>query len=210
MRTPKVASIALLTVTWAGALSIPHSLAVVVFDYAGVQPGVLASAATTGRRAFRTAGVETQWILCSSRQSCYLPDRFVKVRILERPAAGAPVSSDSLGSTTICPDIDDCNVSFIFYDRVQDFADDASSPLDLALGYVMVHEIGHLMGLGHTPGGIMTAAFSAHDLHAAATGWLGFAAEDARKLRAAVARSQKASAPEKPTWVSAWRTALVP
>jgi hypothetical protein len=182
----------------------------VVFDYAGVPPKVLASAATTGRRAFRTAGVETQWILCSSTQTCYVPERFVKVRILPRPAASTPVSSDGLGSTIICPHSEDCNVSFVFYDRVIGFAEDASSPLDITLGYVMVHEIGHLMGLGHTPGGIMTAGFTAHDLHSAATGWLSFSEDDARALRAAVSRTQRASTPERPAWVSTWRSALLP
>ena len=52
-----------------------------------------------------------------------------------------------------------------------------------------VHEIGHLLGLGHRPGGIMTPGFTSHDLQRAAFGRFGFGDDDARELRAVVARS---------------------
>jgi hypothetical protein len=96
-----------------------------------------------------------------------------------------------MGATTCTPG-HPCTVSYVFFDRVLHFADDAHSSADLALGYVMVHEIGHLLGLGHRPGGIMTAGFSSHDMRRAEEGWLTFTSDDAKELRAAIIRSMAA------------------
>jgi hypothetical protein len=195
MKALKSAAVAVWMATGAAAVTVPDSLTVVIFDYAGIPRRVLVSAAREGRRAFRAAGVETNWILCGPRQSCYVPERFVQVKILPRALKSTPVSTEGLASTTMCSTTEHCAASYVFYDRVLAFAGDVCSPADVTLGYVMAHEIGHLMGLGHRPGGIMEAGFTARDLHKAAAGWLSFAPEDARDLRAAVARPQRASEP---------------
>jgi hypothetical protein len=116
------------------------------------------------------------------------------------------VSSQVLGSTIKCGVTDDCTASYVFYDKVLAFSDDNGSPVDLTMGYVMAHEIGHLMGLGHRPGGIMTAAFSAQDLQRAAYGWLTFTRDDARELRHAVAQSQRVSDTARHIKLTGWRT----
>jgi hypothetical protein len=180
-------------VTGAAGVTVPDSLTVVIFDYAGTPRRVLASAAKEARQAFRAAGVETDWILCGAVQGCYVPERFLQVKILPRPIPNTPVSHQGLATTTMCPIADRCAASYVFYDRILTFADNVGSPVDVALGYVMAHEIGHLMGLGHRPGGIMNAGFTSRNLHDAETGWLTFAQEDATELRAAAARSQSAS-----------------
>jgi hypothetical protein len=115
------------------------------------------------------------------------------------------VSSPVLGSTITCGATEYCAASYIFYDRVLAFADESGSTPELTLGYVMAHEIGHLMGLGHRPGGIMTAAFSAQDLHRAAIGWLTFARDDASELRQAVAQSPGVGDPARHIKLAAWR-----
>lgn len=195
MKPLRIAAVASWIVTQATAFTIPNNLTVVVFDYASVPRELLVSAVKTGRRAFRSAGIETNWILCDPTEGCYVPDRFVQVKILSRPLKNLAPSPESLAATTLCSTIEHCSASYVFYDRVLMFSGDASSPVDLTLAYVMAHEIGHLMGLGHRPGGIMTAGFTAHDLHYAATGWLSFAQDDARALRAAIARTHTGSDP---------------
>jgi len=206
MRVVRGTAIALLTVLGAGASPSPSGLTVVVFDYAQTSHELVISAAKEARRVFRSAGVETEWILCHPTQGCYVPERFVQVKILPRPMRSITTSSLVLGSTITCGATEYCDASYIFYDRVLAFSDDTGSALDLTLGYVMAHEIGHLMGLSHRPGGIMTAAFSAHDLQRAASGWLTFARDDARELRKAAAQSQSASDTARHIKLAGWRT----
>lgn len=205
MRVSRVAALAVLVVAGAAGSNFPSRLTVVVFDYTRVPHERLISAIRASQHAFGAAGVETEWILCNSVEGCYVPERFVQVKILSRALKSTPVSSHALGSTETCTATEHCAASYVFYDRVLSFADAACSPADLTLGYVMAHEIGHLMGLGHRPGGIMTAAFTSHDLHRAATGWLGFAEDDARELRSAVAQSHQASEPPRHIKLLPWR-----
>ena len=208
MRALRGAAIAFWIVFEAGASTSPSVLTVVVFDYARTPHELVISAAREARRVFRTAGVETEWIFCHPTQGCYVPERFVQVKILPRPIRSMTVSSQVLGSTVTCGATKYCAASYIFYDRVLAFADDTVSPPNLALGYVMAHEIGHLMGLGHRPGGVMTAAFSAQDLHRAASGWLTFARDDARELRQAIAQSQRVIDTARHIKLAGWRADL--
>ncbi len=161
MRALRLAALFVWMLLGAAASTIPNRLTVVVFDYASVPRSVMVSAVQQARRAFRAAGVETEWILCNPVEGCYVPERFVQVKILSRPLRTAPVSAYSLGSTVTCTATEHCAASYVFYNRVLTFSEDASSPHDTSLAYVMVHEIGHLLGLGHRPGGIMTMAFTA-------------------------------------------------
>jgi hypothetical protein len=180
----------------AARAAVPDSLTVVAFDFAVSQKLPL-SAANEARRAFRAAGVKTEWIVCDARQGCDVPERFVQMKILSQPLPNTPVSLHGLGATATCTVTEYCAASYIFYDRIMTFAATAGSSPDLTLGYAMAHEIGHMLGLGHRPGGIMTASLTSHDLRMAAVGWLSFAQEDARELRAAVSRSQMSGLPER-------------
>jgi len=205
MRALRLAALLVWMLIGAAASTIPNRLTVVIFDYAGVPRTVVLSAAKAGRRAFRAAGVETEWILCNPVEGCYVPERFVQVKILSRPLRTTPVSAYSLGSTITCTATEHCAASYVFYDRILAFADDVSSTNDVALAYVMVHEIGHVLGLGHRPGGIMTAALTAHDLQKAASGWLNFGDDDARAIRAVVAGSQGTREPARHIKLTGWR-----
>jgi hypothetical protein len=175
MSAQKIASIALWMLAGAVRAAVPDSLTVVVFDFAGVSQKRLLSAANEARHAFRAAGVKTEWIVCDARHGCSVPERFVQMKILSHPLPHSPVSLHGLGATATCAITDYCAASYIFYDRILTFAATADSSPDLTLAYAMAHEIGHMLGLGHRPGGIMTASLTPHDLRMAAVGWLSFA-----------------------------------
>jgi hypothetical protein len=163
-------------------------LRVVILDYAAASRAALEAASMEARTALRDAGVETEWAICQvssdPAQHCDLPavTDYVQVKIVPKP-----VSGDGFASSIKCRASEGCFTSWVYYQRVADFARKADQPTGVALAYVMAHEIGHLMGMDHSPSGIMKAHFDVHDLLDAARGRLRFAREDARTLRAGVA-----------------------
>jgi predicted metalloprotease len=78
-------------------------------------------------------------------------------------------------------------VSYDFYEPVKKFAEADGQPVSLVLGYVMAHEIGHLLGMKHNLTGIMKPHYDRRDLHDAGTGFLRFTAPDVKALRASAA-----------------------
>ena len=159
-------------------------LSVVLIDSAGTPREVLLSATEKARQALRTAGLESEWILCSD---CALPPAVTRVLVQIVPTRHgvAPEESGELGRAAWCPAAERCTTAWVFYGPIQEFAGDTAQPVGSILGYAMAHEIGHLMGLGHDTSGIMKAGLNKRDPLDASR--LRFPAYDAKKIRATVA-----------------------
>ncbi len=183
MRALKLAALFAWMLIGAAASPIPARLTVVIFDYANV-PRTVPSRGQAGAPRVSAGGSGDRMDPLQSRRRllCTGALRAGQDPVV-RPLRTTPVSAYSLGSTITCNATEHCAASYVFYNRILTFSDDTSSPQDISLAYVMVHEIGHLHGPGApSQRGIMTTAFTAHDLHQAASGWFDFADDDAREL----------------------------
>lgn len=174
------------------SLQRQEKLKVVMFDYAGAPTPVLASAAEEARAAFEAAGVETDWAVCQvsadPSRHCVLPrpDTFLRVMILPAPAKGL-LSHNGLAYARKCPPTEGCIIAYVSYRQVLTYAQNDGRPVTIALAWVMAHEIGHLMGMGHSSSGIMKAHFDRRDLPDTEIGRLRFSGEDAKKLPTVIA-----------------------
>jgi hypothetical protein len=186
MRTQKL----VVATAWmaAACFGAEPKLTVMIYDYAGTPGAILKAAAETARQQFRWAGVETDWTICrvsrNPHEHCALPPvGTIQVNVMPPELEGGLHSSEALGGyAMMCPG---CVISYAFYQPVKALAG-AKRSVSAALAFVMVHEVGHLLGMGHSPDGIMKALLTWRDIQDAEMGRMRFTEGEAN-LRAAAA-----------------------
>lgn len=164
-----------------------------IFNDAGVTQNVLQRAEERAAEIFEAAGIEIHWILCAREPDgsdrtletadCTSFDNpsHLSVRIVPRASA---IGKDVFGEAIL----DEGGLGVyakVYYSSL--FASVADEPLDegAMLGYVMAHEVGHLL-LGansHSSEGLMCAHWWRGELHQASLHFLFFTSKDAASLR---------------------------
>jgi hypothetical protein len=134
-----------------------------IHDYAHVPSESLSRASDAVTRLYATIGVETAWydvlrfpIRRTHATGGKEADRAIAqltINILTPDmAARGRIPADALGLAAVPPE-GMGRIAYVIYDRVQRVAADAkTSEVDL-LGFVLAHEIGHLLGL-HSDGSL--------------------------------------------------------
>jgi hypothetical protein len=163
------------------------SLEVAIFDYAGAPHSVIASAVEIARRGFLTARIPSHWTLCEPRSCAPESPGGLYLEIFVMPRLRLPLvpHMDVRPAGYAMREGFAHPRGYALYDAARSVADRTTRPVDVVLGCILLHEAGHLLGLGHRPQGVMRANLEAADMDNTAMG-RAFTLADGIALRAAV------------------------
>jgi hypothetical protein len=202
-RTPRFLLTAL-----AGALTVQiHAeqlgLMVYVYNVAKVPEPVLRSATHVTSKVFAAAGVALEWHEAQDSVTRSSPGTSpdggdnatnLCVWLLPKELSDRVARSPFTAGSALKSDTESPNIVVMFYNRIAEAARLSQARRSAVLGYLMTHEIGHLL-LGenaHEPYGLMRHTWELSDIRAAERGELRFLDEQASRIRAEVARRMKA------------------
>ena len=152
--------------TAAGA-SDRASIVLHVDDFSGLLPVDVASATSVARRVFDRAGIRTIWAYGRLRPLRIDGALHLKVLVLSKEMAEQKISSDGVPDNVLGQAAKDCGRAYIFSHRIAALAARNQRQIAELLGWVIAHEVGHLVlpENSHSPIGIMSSSL---DLRSAA------------------------------------------
>jgi hypothetical protein len=167
-----------------------------IHDYCHVSSGSLTRARTVVTAMYERIGVRTEWMgVVQQREGHAGParrDELSRIPIAQvtliiltpKMAARGHVSEDALGFAAV-PDEGMGRIAYAIYDRVRVTAARAAMNEDDLLGFVMAHEIAHLMlpRGAHAEGGLMRGHWNVRDFQQTDVLKLGFSPDQASEIR---------------------------
>lgn len=168
----------------AGSPHTTRRLSVAVYDYAGADAATLKSAQRVAGEAYRNVGVEIEWVDAGRHDG----ETTLYVNLVtDDMRSPSPISNEAVGYAT--PGSLAANA---IYDRIRTVARKRHVPVDAMLGYVIAHELGHLLlpAPSHSPSGLMRATL---DLKLTARRKLQFTSDQAAQIRERLTASRAVS-----------------
>lgn len=172
-------------------------LPVKLFNDAAVRDDLLHPAKGEAAWLLNSVCVDVSWIPClvtskSKLTPCKAPVRAIELHILSSPARNE-INEEALGIAI--PHFGSGDHAGVFLSAVRETAARNAAIIDVSqlLGYVMAHEIGHLLlhSTAHSSKGVMLAEFRSSDLKKAGQRRLTFTPEQAEAIyRNALPREQ--------------------
>ena len=177
-----------LRTTQGGICTAKEPLAVKLFNDAAVGDDVLHRAKEEAAWLLKSVCVDLTWVPCvvvsrSNLTPCQAPVRAIELHVLLSPGT-KDFGDDTLGIAM--PHLGSGDHAGVFLSRVRQTAARNTGIIDVSelLGYVMAHEIGHLLlySSTHSSAGVMRADFLPADLKKAGQRQLEFTAEQAEAI----------------------------
>lgn len=149
-------------------------LMVAVYNQAGVDALTMAHAERVAGEAYRGAGIEITWLEVDRNDD---DNEFYMTVLTGGTETPYPKSEETVGFAT-----PGSNAASVIYGRIRAVARRRHMPCGPLLGYVMAHELGHLLlpAHSHSESGVMQANL---DLRLAAAGKFGFTIGQVRQLQ---------------------------
>jgi hypothetical protein len=157
----------------------PSRLRVLLLDDAGVPAGTLERAQQEADGVFRRSNIAFSWIQPGTcEQSCLV------LKIVSKPIGALSRNPKIVG---VAPGTREARgtIAFVFYDRIRVYSAELRIETWQMLGYVMAHELGHLLlpyG-AHSVAGIMRPSWDRLQANRAAESTLRFTADQASLIR---------------------------
>jgi hypothetical protein len=133
---------------FAADASAPWRLPVIVCDFAGVEPGVLAAAEAVASQVYRSAGVTIEWV----DSGCIAGPAGLYVNLVSVDSGDVHLAELAVGFAE-----PGGLTATVLYNRIERLARHHHKKPQTVLGYVIAHELGHLLlpPHSHSATGIM-------------------------------------------------------
>jgi len=170
-------------------LAAGEDMNVAICNLGGVSETIVSQAKGETDLVYRSAGVRILWRECAEFSASVpkegAPWFFIRLRSDKPPRTVGPASLDVMGKAFV--DDRGGSVADAYFQAVQATSQLHNGDAGVLLGFVIAHELGHLLlGAGHTRDGVMQAAWGRRQTDALRQRWLKFGKECAERIRLAL------------------------
>lgn len=182
----------------AGTLSGADQMNISVCNFGTASQKAVTSAENEVSDFFRAADVSVVWKSCYDLPGTTPPTvRWFVLRLRDIKPWGLPVSSASLDvmGRAFVAEKGEGDIADAYFEAIKDLAGQYRADAGTLLGYVIVHELGHLLlGPGHVANGVnvMRAKWTPDELRALNQRWLRFTKPQEAAIHLALQTSREA------------------
>jgi hypothetical protein len=163
---------------------------VAICNLGGLNQQLVSHAKAETDLVYGLIGVQIVWRACdtfaASISQARSPWFVIRLWNDKRTTSVGPASLDVMGEAFV-DGPDEGTMADAYFQAIRATAELHNADAGVLLGYVVAHELGHLLlGPGHTPGGVMQRAWGQEQIEALRQRRLRFSGESAERIRSAI------------------------